>query len=486
MEQLSFWLACLLIVSAVAAGFLEPVLAMFRTIPNDYNEGWNAFWADAAMHGRALYPAPDSDIANNYPPLSFFIVGAVGYLLGDNLFAGRLVSLVSFAIVTLCIYLWLRTSGSSRRLAMFGASLFVALFIAWAPDYIANDDPQMLAHAIMMTGLLVLWRGNLRTWSVVAAAVLMLCAGFTKHLLIPLPLATTVWLAFNTRRQFVVWVLAATLTALLLCGASYALYGPSFVADLLSARLYSRYRALTRTREVIALCWPAIILMLMIVVQLWRSRDTARLKDRAALVVLYATIAGILGAFSSGGAGVDKNSFFDFLIAASLCAVLGLEALQAIKMRESSDARLSTGAIVALGLLVVPLTYRVLNRLTVEEHDLQTLDAREADARDTIRLIKDLGPGHSACETLSLCYWANAGFQVDFFMYGQKLQMGLLPQSSCEAVFLAPKMRLVQLEKYRGEPVSRRLPASCNDVIHDHYTVLRDSPFGVLLARNDR
>jgi len=487
-EQLSFLLACLLIGAAVAAGFLEPLAAMFRTIPNDYNEGWNAFWADAAMHGRALYPAPDSDIANNYPPLSFFIVGAVGYLVGDDLFAGRLVSLVSFAVVTMCIYLWLKASGSSRRLAMFGASLFVALFIAWAPDYIANDDPQLLAHAIMMTGLLVLWRGNLTTSSVVAAAVLMLCAGFTKHLLIPLPLVTTVWLALHARRQFIVWMLASAVTALLLCGATYALYGPSFVADLLSARLYSTYRALKRAREVIVLCWPAIILMLVIVVQLYRSRDRARLADRALFAVLYALAAGVIGAFSAGGAGVDRNSFFDFLIGASLCAVLGLEALQALRKRGSSGssgAWVSAAVICALGALVVPLTYRVLNRLTAEEHQLQTLGAREADAREVIRLIKGLGPGRAACETLSLCYWANAGFQVDFFMYGQKLQMGVLPPSSCKDVFLAPQMRLVQLEKYRGEPVSGRLPASCNDVIHEHYRVLRDSPFSVLLARND-
>lgn len=485
-EQLSLLLACLLICVSAVAGFLEPLLTMSRAIPNDYNEGWNAFWADAAMHGRALYPAPDSSIANNYPPLSFFIVGAVGYLVGDNLFAGRLVSLVSFAIVTLCIYLWLKTSGSSRRLAIFGASLFVASFVAWAPDYIGNDDPQMLAHAIMMTGLFVLWRGSLSTSSVVAASVLMLCAGFTKHLLIPVPLATTVWLALHARRQFVVWMLTSTVTALALCGATYALYGLSFFVDLSSGRLYSTHRASIRTREVIALCWPAIILMLLIVVQLCRSRDRARLADRGVFAVLYSIIAGLLGAFSAGGAGVDTNAFFDFLIGASLCAVLGVEALQALKMRTSPGALLSAAAICALGVLVVPLTCRMSNRLTAEERDLQTLGAREADAREAIRLIKGLGPGRVACETLSLCYWAKAGFQVDFFMYGQKLQMGVLPQSSCEAVFLAPQMRLVQIEKHMGEPVSKRLPAACNDVIHEHYTVLRDSAFSVLLARNDR
>jgi hypothetical protein len=483
-ERLLLVLACLVMAFAVIAGFTEPVLAMFRIIPNDYNEGWNAFWADVAMHGGALYPAPDSAIANNYPPLSFFIVGAVGRLVGDNLLAGRLVALVSLVIVTMHIYCWLRITSSSRGFGLLGAALFVAWFVAWAPDYIATDDPQMLAHALMLTGLFVLWRGNFRTASIVAASILMLCAGFTKHLLIPLPLVTTIWLAMKSRRQFVVWILACTATALFLCGAVYTVYGSAFFSGLLSERLYSRHRALIRARQVIELCWPAIVLMAVVVVGMWRSPKTARLADRAGFAVLYAIVAAMLGTLSAGGAGVDTNAFFDFLIASSLCAVLGLEALKSFAADRLSPEQLRTVAICTLAILIVPLTWRVRYRLVAEEHSLQTLQSREADAREDIRLIKTLGGGHAACETLSLCYWANTDFEVDFFMYGQKLETGALPASSCQVVFLAPRIRLVQIEKTKGALVSKRLPAACNEILHRYYRVLRDSESGVLLARN--
>src|SRR5215813_12502205 len=59
------------------------------------NEGWNAYHADAAMGGGALYPSPDTLIVNNYPPLSFYVLGGLGKVFGDSLYVGRLVSLLS-------------------------------------------------------------------------------------------------------------------------------------------------------------------------------------------------------------------------------------------------------------------------------------------------------------------------------------------------------------------------------------------------------
>ncbi len=57
-----------------------PVYRIFVNVDINVNEGWNAYYADAAM-GRsalALYPAGDKLIINNYPPLSFYIEGAFG------------------------------------------------------------------------------------------------------------------------------------------------------------------------------------------------------------------------------------------------------------------------------------------------------------------------------------------------------------------------------------------------------------------------
>jgi hypothetical protein len=72
---------------------------------------------------------------------------------------------------------------------------------------------------------------------------------------------------------------------------------------------------------------------------------------------------------------------------------------------------------------------------------------------------------------------------VDFFNYGQVLKTGALPESSCEAVFLTPRIQLVQIEKFEGRELSFRLPMACNDFIHRHYRPIRDSEFSVFLVR---
>jgi hypothetical protein len=479
-----FWLAWMLIGLAAAAGLIEPLVELFRAVPNDYNEGWNAFWAEAAMRGNALYPSADSSVVNNYPPLSFFIVGALGRVVGDNVLAGRIVSLASFAAIPTLIYLWLKSTGSKRGFAMFGASVFAASLVAWSPDDIGCDDPQLLAHAVMMTGLWLVWRRDFRTPDVVIGAALMVCAGFIKHLLIPVPLVMTVWIAVNARRQLGVWILSAAVTAVSLFALTYWLYGPNFFSNLFFARSYSRYKAIDKAGNIVEFSWAAIALLGAFVAQYCIPQNAKSLWRRGSFVVAYAAVAGVVGTLSAGGAGVDRNAFFDFLIALSLSAALSLEALELLTLRAAHWPLFRAGAIYGLSvMLTLSLVHRLSGRLTDEEHRFQTLQSREADAHEAIRLIREAGGGHAACETLSLCYWADNGFEVDFFGYGQKLETGALPVSSCEKVFLAPQMRLVQIDKYRGEPASMRLPRACNEFIQSHYTVLLDTELYVLFAR---
>lgn len=58
-------------------------MAAYRAFSNveiENNEGWNAYFADAAMGKMPLYPSASQLITNNYPPLSFYIVGSIGRL----------------------------------------------------------------------------------------------------------------------------------------------------------------------------------------------------------------------------------------------------------------------------------------------------------------------------------------------------------------------------------------------------------------------
>ena len=75
--------------------FAWTVYRAFLNVEIENNEGWNAYFADAAMGKMPLYPSADQLITNNYPPLSFYIVGLAGRFIGDPVLAGRLLSLVA-------------------------------------------------------------------------------------------------------------------------------------------------------------------------------------------------------------------------------------------------------------------------------------------------------------------------------------------------------------------------------------------------------
>ncbi|HEY6578872.1 MAG TPA: hypothetical protein VIY09_06080, partial [Rhizomicrobium sp.] len=72
-------LPVLLAVAAAAcvAGFARAIAIAPLHVPLDPDEGWNAYNAVAAMAGRGLYPAASSLMVNNYPPLSFYLVGCL-------------------------------------------------------------------------------------------------------------------------------------------------------------------------------------------------------------------------------------------------------------------------------------------------------------------------------------------------------------------------------------------------------------------------
>jgi 4-amino-4-deoxy-L-arabinose transferase-like glycosyltransferase len=230
----------------LAFQMLGPVLTIPLHIPVNYNEGWNAiFDARAVTPGAGpLYPPSDSFVFNNYPPLGFYLVGALGrYVFGDMIVAGRIVALFSLLSAAGLIGFCVCRLGGTRR-AGIAAGLLLLLFInSYYKIYVAVDDPQWLAHATMLAGLAILLRGGvgrlrkgLPDTRLVAAALLVVAGGFIKHNLVALPLAVTVWLVVLNRRAATVWM--ATGLAGLGAGiaAIAALHGWAAYDDILRHR----------------------------------------------------------------------------------------------------------------------------------------------------------------------------------------------------------------------------------------------------------
>jgi hypothetical protein len=344
-------------------------------------------------------------------------------------------------------------------------------------SYVGINDPQMLAHAFMLCGLAVLWRFDFSIAAVVAAAVLMLLGGFTKHLLIPLPVAVTLWMAIYRRQSLIPWIACFAVGLPLGFWLILKTY-PQFLGELLNARVYSGPKALSATLHAAQRFLPLLLIGAMPIVNALRWRDVSRITPRTTFVLFYLVLALLVGAYAAGGEGVVRNAFFDLLIASSLFAALGLEWI----WREYSQRRilqLPTAPALA-ALFGIAMTIHAVANIPQTVRSLRDMNSLEHDTKAMVALIGQLGKGHAACETPALCYWAHEPFTLDFFNYGQKLRTGTAPLQSCEAMLARGDFPVLQLEVGR-RPEDYRL-GPCTPAVHQYYTEVFRSRLGTLLV----
>src|SRR5262245_32898228 len=141
-------------IAALAALFLVwPVWRAFFPMEIWGNEGWNAYHADAAMRGAAqLYPPNDGLVANNYPPLSYYVIGWLGLLFGDPLYVGRAISILSTLGIGAAAAAAVRQLGGSRAACLIAGFWFVATMARFFEFYVGMNEPQLFGLAIMSAG----------------------------------------------------------------------------------------------------------------------------------------------------------------------------------------------------------------------------------------------------------------------------------------------------------------------------------------------
>jgi hypothetical protein len=383
-------------------GLVHVAATIFLRVPLDPNEGWNAYHSLAAMSGGALYPPADSFVFNNYPPLSFYIVGALGNLIGDHIVAGRFVSLLAALGVASGAFTALRMMRVDALRALFVALLFVAGLLIFT-DYVGMDDPQLLAHAVAMGGLLLLLKEPRTTASIVTVALLLAIAGFIKHNLIALPAALVIWLAVYDRRSAVRFAGAGIGVSVIGVVLFRLTYGVSVLAQLNSPRLWSGMIFTENLTQFLIWCdvalFGAAVLLL-----LWRG-------DRnVALCVVYAAMSVIVGTAFAGGSGVDLNIWFDAAIALSLCCGLVLQRLA---------GRLGVGVALAYSLpLLAGLWLNWDDAWLTRDYWLHPFAEETVSTQADIAFMQSHN-GPALCEMLSLCYWAGKREEADVFNLGQ-------------------------------------------------------------------
>jgi dolichyl-phosphate-mannose-protein mannosyltransferase len=464
MMRLDLRLAFLLIAAAgifCAAGFYICILETPLHVPFDPNEGWNAYFQAAAITGGDLYPGPHNFMINNYPPISFYLVGAIGTMIGDNIVAGRFVSLICFAILLFLIIVIARRLGARVLAAGFGAFYFAAALLVFS-DYVGMNDPQLMGQALQLVALYGILRApRARMWLALCGGVFALSL-FVKHNLIALPLASFVWLMLRERRSALVMAGAGVATGVVGLALFHALLGGNLLSHFASPRAYTLADIITGLDD--ALLWLAVPAVGSLIGFALAPRDTA-----AVFSAIYAAIGLSLGMIMVGGAGVDVNAFFDAAIAVSLAASLLLERLIRIDLPVSTLAIALYFAPVVFGLWLKADPVWLTTRFWL--HPMQD-DA--VSAQDDIAFLKE-HQGAAVCETLPLCYWAGKAATVDVFNLGQAYKVGARRDGDLIAQIQQRKFSVLEFESVSpfqlGSGVLRSVRRS--------YTLARSSDNGI-------
>jgi 4-amino-4-deoxy-L-arabinose transferase-like glycosyltransferase len=286
--------------------------------PVDYGEGPLLDQAVRLSQGQNIYDADFSAApytVSNYPPL-YPAFQALGVLLfGPAFWYGRLLSWLATlaAAGTVAALVWTLTR--SRLAATIGGGSFLAMpfVVLWAPLFRVD----CLALAASLGGLLLVVRGPERRSWLLAAAVLMTLAVFTRQsYALAAPATACIWLLGISRRRAI--ELASTVGCL--CLASYAALslgtGGGFHFHIVSANVneYRPDRLLFFGRELVALL-PAFVLAGLAYVATART-DSPRAWR---LVAAYLTAASV-AALTIGKAGSNVNYLIE------VCAGLALAA----------------------------------------------------------------------------------------------------------------------------------------------------------------
>lgn len=411
---------------------LYPLIRSFFDFEIDFNEGWNGYFQLRAIAGQPLYSGYPPFFANNYPPLSFYLVGTLGALVGDPVLAGRLVSLAAVAAIALAGADIVRTAGGGKWERLLALATCILLFAAFATDYLGMNDPQLLGQAFAAWALAVHLGGTPSLGRTLLAAVLVAVSVMIKHNLILVPLLITGdVLLRGPPRTRAAWIAGGAVLAAVSFGLLYALAGTAPFRMILAPRTWEVDRAFLFTIEILARYQAPIAVI-------GAGLYAARRRRPAGLVLVYLIAAIVLGAVWSGGTSTDINVFFDVSIALAIGA--GLVAVE-LRERGLSPRLLALFALLAnAGVLF--FAPQALGRFGVDVAG-EMPDRARLFGEDAAWLAAKSGP--VLCQSQLLCLRAGKPLFYDSFNATQAMRFGSLPKDTLTGMLARREIAVVQI-----------------------------------------
>lgn len=434
-----FWPLALGCAGALAALLLlGPLAAMFAHGSTCYNEGFSAYYTRESLQGVPLYGKPPGLTCNNYPPVSFHLIGLLSPAGGENM-TGRWIALLSLALVaSLCGAIVALLSRSFPLAAFAGLSVVIWMAV-YKPDRIGMNDPQLLGTVFSLAGLYLYIRWPERSGPLALSAVAFVISIFTKHNLLALPCAVGAHLLLGRKwTNLAMWGGVAAIGSVLILLGTRWVDGPYLLSSLIMPRAQSGW--LTHVTEYARLFQAPIALAV-----IWALRNLER--SPGLVMVLAAVFAHLFAAAFAGGDGVDKNIFFDSMFSLVIVGALAFAEFAPLLDRLLVQSKVRSVALAAL--LLAPSSGILIEtplRLRYDWFDIKSLRSRASDFDTAVELLKSR-PGPALCEDLLVCFEAGKPFAYDPFMAYARIKIGRLDRDDVAAMIESKSFTSVQLNK---------------------------------------
>ena len=423
-RQAPAWLIAALAV--LVAGLLGwPLWRAGLVVHFDLQEGWVAGYALESAQGGPLYPGPERLATNNYPPLHFILVGWPGVWLGDPIRFGRFAAIAALLALAVEVAAIVRLLGGGRMAAALAALALIGTIAKSATAYVGMNDPQLVAHALVMAGVAAVLAARARLWPVLLGVALMILAGFFKHNILAIPAATMLWLLVRRRGQFAPAAACALGLGALGVASCVAAFGPDFLRNLDLPRDYSVGRLL-RNLGVLQAIAPALILWPLVRRRLARDEATDFIDFAFAASLLLFLVLRL-------GEGIRINALFEAMIMGSIALGLAFERIAALDLfgrKAPAALRAIVAGAVLLRLALVPSGEAM--RVWFDPAFRAALRTQEAATLEDIAWLR-AHPGPLFCESLSLCVWAGRRIDYDPNTVGLRLPAGVIDGTAVNA-----------------------------------------------------
>ncbi len=398
----------------------------------DVDDSWNAYNADAAFGPRPLYPAPGDLIVNNYPPLSFYLIGSLAKLGLDATYVGRALSLLGAVVSSAAAAICIRQLGGKTSSALLGGPWMLATMARFYDGYVGVNDPHLPAIALTTSALAWFLVRHGRGKAAEPAVILMAVAGFYKHTLIATPLSALIWLASICRRASMRAALIGAAVSALGFGLCVTLFGTAFIDQLMFVREYSPLRPLNMSGR---LQWIAPGLVLWTI---WALRAPASVAKRFTQIYIPFSLAAFL--LQSVGEGVGDNSQFELVAACAIGLGLAFEGASLVFGQRLGAVR-SKLAILAVLIARLLFSTRMEAYLLLASPQYRALFPAAAqvvtEEAARVRVI----PGPVVCSNAAVCRLAGKPFVLDRFAMEQRIRTGRLTRPELEALVQAAGIR---------------------------------------------